>query len=115
MIENDVIEKAKLAERILRHIIVPGYDVDMVSSGMVVKLRLSRDGEVIGVYVDLSGSDPRCLFCSTLNEYLWRKVLERAEEELLKNGFKEVIFIDYGTNRIIDLHHGRYLLEQQAP
>ncbi len=70
MLKNTIIEKAELAERVLRKIIVPGYDVDMISSGMVLKLRLSRDGEIIGVYVDLSGSDPRCLFCSTLNEYL---------------------------------------------
>ncbi len=113
MFENNIMEKARLAEKILKRIIVPGYDVDMVSSGMVVKLRLSRDGEVIGVYVDLSGSDPRCLFCSTLNEYLWRNVLEKAEEELMRNGFKEVIFIDYRTNRVIDLHYGRYLFKQQ--
>lgn len=91
------------AEQRLRQVIVPGFDIDVISGGIVVKLRISRDGNIIGVYVDFSGSDPGCYFCRTLNESLWRRILKDIYAELLSLGFKDVIFIDYRSDMEINL------------
>ncbi len=65
-----LMKKLVEVEQGLRQVIVPGFDVNVISSKVVVKLRVSRDGDIIGVYVDFSGSDPECYFCRTLNESL---------------------------------------------
>ncbi|MEM4799632.1 MAG: hypothetical protein QW713_06435, partial [Sulfolobales archaeon] len=48
----------KVVEYILRSIDVPGFDIDLISSGVVRSFRISRDYEKIIVFVDFSGSDP---------------------------------------------------------
>ena len=63
-----LMKKLVEVEQGLRQVIVPCSDVDVISIKVVVKLRISRDGNIIGVYVDFSGSDPGCYFCRTLNE-----------------------------------------------
>jgi len=98
-----LMKKLVEAEQGLRQVIVPCSDVDVISSRVVVKLRISRDGNIIGVYVDFSGSDPGCYFCRTLNESLWRRILEDIYAKLLSLGFKEVNFIDYRSGMEIDL------------
>ncbi len=65
-----LMKKLVEVEQGLRQVIVPGLDGDVISSKVVVKLRVSRGGNIIGVYVDFSGSDPGCYFCRTLNESL---------------------------------------------
>lgn len=115
MTENNLVDERSLmnrlrsVDRVLREVIVPGFDVDVISSRVVTKLRISRDGNIIGVYVDLSGSDPGCLFCRTLNESLWRRILENIHEKLIGIGFKEVIFIDHRSGMEIDLYR-KYVL-----
>ena len=65
-----LMKKLVEVEQGLRQVIVPGFDVNVISSRVVVKLRISRDGNIIGVYIDFSGLDPGCYFCRTLNESL---------------------------------------------
>jgi len=65
-----LMKKLVEVEQGLRQVIVPGFDVNVISSRVVVKLRISRDGNIIGVYIDFSGPDPGCYFCRTLNESL---------------------------------------------
>lgn len=83
------------AEAALRRVRVPGYDVDVISSGVVVKFRVSMDGERIMVFVDYSGSNPGCSFCRFLNDTLWRKILTEIREALKGVGFKEVYIVDW--------------------
>ena len=84
----------------------------MISSGLVVRLRISKNGSVLGVSVNLSGFDPRCLYCSTLNDYLIVNISRKAYSELVRNGFKEVYFFDYRTNRLVDLELSKYVLKE---
>ncbi len=83
------------AEAALRRVKVPGYDVDVVSSGVVVKFRVSMDGARIIVFVDYSGSNPGCSFCRFLNDTLWRRILSGIREALEGAGFREVYIIDW--------------------
>jgi metal-sulfur cluster biosynthetic enzyme len=83
------------AEAALRRVKVPGYDVDVISSGVVVKFRVSMDGERIIVFVDYSGSNPGCSFCRFLNDTLWKRILSGIREALEGAGFKEVYIIDW--------------------
>mgnify|MGYP000389064393 CR=1 FL=1 len=105
--KDQLMKKLTEAEQGLRQVIVPGFDANVISSRVVAKLRISRDGNIIGVYVDFSGSDPGCYFRRTLNESLWR-ILEDIYAKLLSLGFKEVIFIDYRSGMKIDLSRNTY-------
>jgi hypothetical protein len=96
-------EKLRDAEKILDSIKLPGHDIGLVESGFVVKLRISRDGEYLGVYVDLQGFTPNCLFGSTLSEWALEPVLEEAGRRLVEYGFREVYFIDARSDKIIVL------------
>ena len=102
-----LMKKLVEAEQGLRQVVIPSFDANVISSRVVAKLRISRDGNIIGVYVDFSGSDPGCYFCRTLNESLWR-ILEDIYAKLLSLGFKEVIFIDYRSGMKIDLSRNTY-------
>jgi metal-sulfur cluster biosynthetic enzyme len=81
----------------LSRVVVPGYDVDIVSSGVVTRIRVRYDGSGIVVFLDYHGSNPGCSFCRFLNDNVWRKILEDARERLGEEGFKEVLFIDSVT------------------
>lgn len=89
--------KARIAEAedALRRVKVPGYDVDVISSGVVVKFRVSMDGERIMVFVDYSGSNPGCSFCRFLNDSLWRRILAEIKSALEGAGFREVYIVDW--------------------
>ncbi len=83
------------AEEALRRVMVPGYDVDVISSGVVVRFRVSYSGDRIMVFVDYSGSNPGCSFCRFLNDSLWRRLLSDMRESLRGAGFREVIIVDW--------------------
>ncbi|MEM0506321.1 MAG: hypothetical protein QXW58_03570 [Thermosphaera sp.] len=88
-------EKVEQAERVLRRVVVPGFDVDVVSSSVVSRMRVSRDGEKIIVFVRFKDSDPGCGFCKFLNHALWSTIVERIRDALLDSGlFKEVYVYD---------------------
>ena len=92
------IDKAMQA---LSRIIVPGYDVDLVSSGVVTRIRVKYDGSGILVFLDYQGSNPGCSFCRFLNDYVWRRILEEAKTRLEEAGFSEVAFVDSITGNPI--------------
>jgi len=87
-------ELAKAVERVLREVEVPGFDVDVISSGVVRSFRLSKDGKRVAVLVDFLGSDPRCSFCRFVNHTLWSTIARRIKEALRATGFEEVSVID---------------------
>ncbi|MEM4485402.1 MAG: hypothetical protein QXE13_06155 [Sulfolobales archaeon] len=89
----------KVVEYILRGIDVPGFDIDLISSGVVRSFRISRDYEKIIVFVDFSGSDPGCLFCKFINHTLWKSISTRIKESLARVGFKEVYVVDVQTGQ----------------
>jgi metal-sulfur cluster biosynthetic enzyme len=97
-----LIEKARLVEEILSEVEVPGFDVDLMSSGAVKRIRVSRDGSAVAVFIDLSGSDPSCYYCKFINWNLWQSILRSAEERLRKAGFREVVFVDWATGARIE-------------
>lgn len=73
---------------------VPGFDIDVVSAGLVKKVRVSRDGKRIAVFIDFTGSDPKCGFCKFINHALMSSVVRRIKESLRGIGFKEVLVFD---------------------
>lgn len=81
----------------LSKVIVPGYDVDIVSSGVVTRMRVGYDGSRIIVYLDYTGSNPGCSFCRFLNDRIWNKIIEDARGRLLEAGFKDSVFLDAVT------------------
>ncbi len=78
----------------LRKVEVPGFDVDVVSSGVVRGFRLSEDCRKVMVYVDFSSSDPGCLFCKFINHTLWNSIINRIKEALRGIGMEEVLVLD---------------------
>jgi len=88
-------ERIRAAERALMRVQVPGYDVDVVTSGVVMRFRVSTTGDKILVVVDYSGSNPGCSFCRFLNDSLWRKILDDMTRALREAGFEEIIIVDW--------------------
>ncbi|MCE4612000.1 MAG: hypothetical protein F7B17_08530 [Desulfurococcales archaeon] len=95
--DSKLVELARRAEEALLEVEVPGFDVDLVTSGAVKRIRVSRDGAAVAVFIDFSGSDPSCNFCRFINWNLWQAILEKAEARLREAGFKEVAFFDWAT------------------
>ncbi len=93
--------RAEKALRALSQVIVPGYDVDLVSSGVVTRVRVGFDGDAIVVFLDYYGSNPGCSFCRFINDTLWRRILGSAREALAGEGFREVVFVDSLTGNPI--------------
>ncbi|MCE4600528.1 MAG: iron-sulfur cluster assembly protein [Desulfurococcales archaeon] len=81
----------------LSKVVVPGYDVDIVSSGVVTRIRVSTDGSRIIVFLDYTGSNPGCSFCRFLNDRIWGKIIGDAKRHLEEAGFKESFFLDAVT------------------
>ncbi len=85
----------------LSRVEVPGYDVDIVSSGVVARVKVSFDGSKIAVYLDYTGSNPGCSFCRFLNDRVWAKILGEARRVLEEAGFREVYLLDAVTGQPI--------------
>ncbi len=97
--DKDVLKLFHRAENVLRRVVIPGFDVDLVTAGIVRRLRLS--GDTLVVFVDYTGSDPSCSFCRFINDRLWEAILAKAREALSREGFKRIVFIDYLTGQEI--------------
>ncbi len=104
--------KAREAGEALKEVKVPGFDVNVIDSGIVTKITISRDGKAVAVFVDFTGSDPVCNFCRMINWALWSKVLLTMEDKLLALGFKEVYFFDARTG--FELRKPRNLRNQRT-
>ncbi len=89
------------ALRALSKVEVPGYDVDIVSSGVVARVKVSFDGSKIAVFLDYTGSNPGCSFCRFLNDRVWARILAEAHRVLEEVGFLEVYLLDAATGRPI--------------
>lgn len=96
--ETLLLEKLKEVERILKDVEVPGFDVDVITSGVVSRLRISNDGRRLAVYLDFKRSDPKCPFCMFINHTLWTTIAKKIRESLLGSGlFDEVFVVDEVT------------------
>jgi hypothetical protein len=87
-------EKARLAEKVLSSVEVPGFGVDVASNELVTGFRISNDGRKIAVYVDFKGSQLSCLFCKFINNTLWNTIIGEMREGLKEAGFEEVLIVD---------------------
>lgn len=96
-------ELARRVEETLSSTEVPGFDVDLISSGVVTKFRISSNGTKIAVFVDFSGSDPSCNFCRMINYSLWAKIISLIKEKMRDLGFREVLVLDSATGMEIVL------------
>ncbi|MEM4572760.1 MAG: hypothetical protein QXP37_06020 [Zestosphaera sp.] len=74
MSEDTLLSKLRLVEDMLRKVVVPGFDVDVISSGVVSRLRISSDGRRLIVYLSFLSSDPGCPFCKFINHALWTTI-----------------------------------------
>ncbi|MEM0453976.1 MAG: hypothetical protein QXO98_04915 [Sulfolobales archaeon] len=92
-------EKVKLVEEALIRVEVPGFDIDVISSGVVRSFRLSKGGDKVIVYVDFLSSDPHCLFCKFINHTLWSTISDSIKKALKEVGLKEVTIVDIRTNK----------------
>lgn len=103
-----LLEKARAAEEVLTTVEVPGFDVDLLSSGAVKRIRVSRDGGAVAVFIDFTGSDPSCYYCKFINWSLWRRILRDAAIKLKEEaGFREVVFFDWATGAKIEYEKER--------
>ncbi len=96
-VEPRLLEAARRAVEALQKISIPGYDVDIVSGGLVKRVRVSRDLQRIAVYIDYTGSDPGCNFCRFISRTAWRRILDDIREALHSQGYQEVIVVDAAT------------------
>jgi metal-sulfur cluster biosynthetic enzyme len=93
--EDILLEKLRLVEDLLREVTVPGFDVDIISSGVVSRFRISKDGRKIIVYLNFSSSDPGCPFCKFINHTLWTTIARNIRDVLISNSlFDEVFVVD---------------------
>jgi metal-sulfur cluster biosynthetic enzyme len=90
----------------LSQVIIPGYDVDLVSTGVVTRIRVRYDGSGIVVFMDYQGSNPGCSFCRFLNDNLWKRIIEDAKSRLEAAGFEETVFADSITGNPIVVLNG---------
>ena len=93
--------RAREAEEALRGVVVPGYDVDVVSSGVVVKLRVSRDGSGVMVFIDYYGRNPGCSFCRFISDTLWAKIFREMVEALRRASFERVVIVEAYTGALL--------------
>lgn len=94
-------EAARRAENALRRVPIPGYDVDIVSGGLVERIRVSYDGRRVMVLLGYEKADPGCSFCRFISAAAWSSIVEKAKEELLKAGFTHVLIADSDTGAVL--------------
>ncbi len=97
-----LLRKLKEVENILKNVKVPGFDVDVISSGVVQKLRISSDGKRLIVYVDFRGNDPNCGFCKFINHTLWSAIAKEIKNALIDEGFTEVLVVDLISGALLN-------------
>lgn len=97
-------DKLALAtETALRRVKVPGYDIDVVGSGLITQFRFSKGASRIAIFVDVTGKTPTCSFCKLICSVLLHEALKRVKEEVKKLEFNKVALIDASTSKEIDL------------
>ncbi|MET1128573.1 MAG: iron-sulfur cluster assembly protein [Thermoproteota archaeon] len=94
--------RVREAEAALSSVELPGYDIDIVSAGLVRRIRISRDGRRVAVFVDYELSDPGCSFCRFISSVAWSKILREARRRLEAAGFEDVVFIDSASGAIVE-------------
>lgn len=94
-------EAARRAEAALRGVILPGYDVDIVSAGLVERIRVSYDGSAVMVFLGYKKSDPGCSFCRFISAAAWAKIVESSLHRLRGAGFRHVVLVDADTGAVL--------------
>lgn len=85
-------------EEALRRVIVPGLEVNVVEAGLVSRIRVSRDGSKVAVFVRFKASDSSCLFCKFVGHTVWSFIVEDIKKAVKETGlFSEVYVLDDAT------------------
>ena len=87
-------DRLREAEEALRSVMLPGYDVDIVSAGLVERIRVSRDGESVMVVLGYSKSNPGCSFCRFISSVAWARIVQEVREALAAKGFTRIMLVD---------------------
>jgi len=95
--------KLRNVEEVLKGVKVPGFDIDLISSGVVRRLRISRDGEKLVIYVGFKESDPSCGFCKFINHTLWSSIVREIKDALNNEGFREVLVVDTVSGAVLGI------------
>jgi len=90
----------RAAEKAIRGVVVPGLDADLMTLGLVDRIRVSKDGKRVAVFVNFS--NPSCPFCRFINYVVWGSIVEKVERELKEAGFEEVYIVDSVSGGIIN-------------
>ena len=99
-----VLEAARRAEQALMSVELPGYDVDIVSAGLVERIRVSRDGRSVMVFMGYRKSDPGCSFCRFISQTAWAKIARDSIERLRAAGFRHIIIVDADLGGVLAEH-----------
>ncbi|BAN90481.1 hypothetical protein [Aeropyrum camini] len=99
---GNIVATLRRVEEVLASTEVPGFDIDLITSGVVKRIRLSRDGSKAAIFIDYTGSDPGCYYCKFINWSLWKRLLADVEAKIKSVGVKEVVFIDWATGAVVE-------------
>ncbi|WP_058370149.1 hypothetical protein [Pyrodictium occultum] len=94
-------ERIRAAEEALQSVMIPGYDVDIVSGGLVERIRVSYDGYSVMVVLGYKKSDPGCSTCRFISSVAWAKIVEAAREALRAQGFQRILLVDADTGAVL--------------
>jgi len=99
-LEAESFRAIRTAEKALRGVVVPGLDADLMTLGLVDRIRVSKDGRKVAVFVNFS--NPRCPFCRFINYVVWGSIVEKIERKLREAGFEEVYIVDSVSGGVIN-------------
>ncbi|MGC9115337.1 MAG: hypothetical protein ACP5HH_04970 [Fervidicoccaceae archaeon] len=97
-----LLNKLTRAEEALRKVVVPGYNIDVISSGIVSKLRISNDGRKLAVYLNFSSKEPACLFRRFISDTVWSTIAENIRDTLVNISlFDEFLVLDDSSESLL--------------
>ncbi|ALL00231.1 hypothetical protein Pyrde_0181 [Pyrodictium delaneyi] len=100
--EGPLADRLREAEEALRSVVLPGYDVDIISAGLVERIRVGLDGKSIMVVLGYSRSNPGCSFCRFISSVAWTKIIRDTRRALAARGFDKIVLVDGATGAELD-------------
>ena len=101
-VEGPLADKLREAEEALRSVVLPGYDVDIISAGLVERIRVGLDGKSVMVVLGYSRSNPGCSFCSFISSVAWTKIIRDTRCALAARGFDKIVLVDGAASTELD-------------
>jgi hypothetical protein len=97
-------EAAKRAEDALQRVPLPGYGIDIVSAGLVEKIRVGDDGAKVMVALGYEKAKPGGSFCRFTSAAAWKKIIEDTLAMLRGAGFQYMPVVDADSGGILAEH-----------